>query len=546
MFKFADLERIPTAILALGGRRLTAFGLLLAVSLFLVLSGTYFLSIAEFETAYVGLAPPDATRIGRALNEAGIAFDVSSDGTRLMTRRGDFARARAYLAERGLPSSPGSGYELFDKVGPLGLTTFMQDVTRTRALEVEISRTLQLLKGVRAARVHLALGDSGPFQRQRQAPSASVVVRTDNPTDRAQAEAIQHIVSAAVQGLLVTNVRVINADGRLMSTIGDEGSASSDRLLALEKAVAQEIQNNINRTLAPQLGPENFEASVAVRLNIDKRQINETTFSPEGRVERSTRLIKEISNSQNASSRNVTVEQNIPTEPAATQSGDQGRKSNQKRDELTNYEVGNRQTATITDGYRLDRISIAVILNSKRLAETAGSTGNGERIEQKISNIERLVASAAGVDVKRGDQVTVAAVDFATNNTIPEGNNPDGVTASTIITQHFALLLKLISVIAITVLLIVFGLRPATAALLAAAQPAATSGVVGALQSAKPNAARAIASSSLPRLADGNVNPPANLLNDEAPTELIRRLVSKDSPRAALVLRRWLKEADAS
>ena len=101
----------------------------------------------------------------------------------MLVRYGQTAQARMLLAEKGLPSSANAGYELFDKLGSIGLTSFMQEVTRVRALEGEIARTIQAMKGVKAARVHIVLPDSGSFRRSRQPPSASVIMRTEAAGD---------------------------------------------------------------------------------------------------------------------------------------------------------------------------------------------------------------------------------------------------------------------------------------------------------------------------------------------------------------------------
>jgi flagellar biosynthesis/type III secretory pathway M-ring protein FliF/YscJ len=77
------------------------------------------------------------------------------------------SRARMLLAERGLPSSNTAGYELFDQVGSLGLTSFMQEVTRVRALEGEIARTIQSINGISAARVHIVMAGSRQFPARR-------------------------------------------------------------------------------------------------------------------------------------------------------------------------------------------------------------------------------------------------------------------------------------------------------------------------------------------------------------------------------------------
>ena len=151
------------------------------------------------------------SRIGAALKEAGIAFDVNSEGTKVMVRAQQTAQARMLLAEKGLPSSANAGYELFDKIGSLGLTSFMQEVTKLRALEGEIARTVQLMKGVKAARVHIVLPVRGSFRATQQPPSASVVLRTDGAIEARTAQSIRHLVAAAIPGMNRDKVTVLDA-----------------------------------------------------------------------------------------------------------------------------------------------------------------------------------------------------------------------------------------------------------------------------------------------------------------------------------------------
>ena len=143
--------------------------------------GAYYLSRPQQQILYTGLTRDDVGRIGTALKDAGIDFDVAADGQTVTVNYGDTARARMLLAEKGLPESANSGYDLFDKVGSFGLTSFMQNVTKTRALEGELARTIQSMDGIRSARVHLVLPDSSSLRSQQQKASASVVIRTDTP-----------------------------------------------------------------------------------------------------------------------------------------------------------------------------------------------------------------------------------------------------------------------------------------------------------------------------------------------------------------------------
>ena len=139
----------------------------------------WFLAQPTFETLYVGLARDDINRIGPALSEAGIGYDVSSDGTSVLVQAGQAARARSILAERGLPRSSGSGYELFDNLGSLGLTSFMQEVTRVRALEGEIARSVRAIEGIQCARVHIVQPDRSSFSARNRQASASVLIQSN-------------------------------------------------------------------------------------------------------------------------------------------------------------------------------------------------------------------------------------------------------------------------------------------------------------------------------------------------------------------------------
>ena len=103
--------------------------------------------------------------------------------------------------------------------------------------------------------------------------------------------------------MTIDQVTVLNTDGTILASGGDTSSAAPGKMLSLEKTISKELQDNIAKTLDPYLGINNFEISVAARLNTDKRQTNETSYNPESRVERSVRVVKETGNSQNSANR---------------------------------------------------------------------------------------------------------------------------------------------------------------------------------------------------------------------------------------------------
>jgi len=460
-----QLERLQSSLASLGARRLTALALVGITVFGAIAFGSYYLSRPTFETLYVGLSKEDSMRMGGVLRESGIQFDISSDGTQVMVPYGHSAQARMLLAERGLPSSATAGYELFDKLGPVGLTSFMQDITRVRALEGEIARTIQTMKGVKAARVHIVMPDQGSFRRNRLPPSASVIVRMDMPGSFTGATAVRQLVAAAVPALTPDQVTVLSTDGTVLAAGGDTIDAAPHKMVELEKVVSDELQENVRKTLIPYLGANNFEISVTTRLNLDKREISETTYDPDSRVERSVRNVKETSNSQNAgASANVTVEQNIPAEQTAALPGETSKSQKDRREELSNFELNTKKVSTVSNGYKIENLTIAVVINKRQFLASLGANPSQEAIDRQLKQVENVVGTAAGIEASRGDRVTVAAVDFVVDTErlepVPSPNILDTLT------RQLGSFVNAAAIVVVAFLLIWFGLRPALRAIL--------------------------------------------------------------------------------
>ncbi|MCB8838140.1 flagellar basal-body MS-ring/collar protein FliF [Aurantimonas sp. VKM B-3413] len=547
---------------ALGPRKLAGLGIIGLLVVALVGLGSYFLSRPDMDTLYSGLDRTDVTRIGAALTEAGIPFDVNAKGDAILTPFSQTAPARMLLAEKGLPRSENAGYELFDNIGSIGLTSFMQEITKVRALEGELARTIQTLSNVRAARVHIVLGDEGSYRRERQKPSASVVIRTEAPEDFGSAQAIRNLVASAIPSMTPEEVTILNTDGTLLAS-GDDSAASTapTKLFGIERIVSKSVEDSIRRTLAPYLGVGNFQTSVVARLNTDKKQISERIFDPDGRVERSTRTIKESGQTQNSSTQNsVGVQQDIQAaNPAPTSNGGEtSKEANDRREELTNYEINEKTVQTTSDGYTVERLSIAVVLNRQRIKDSLGANAGDAEIDKRIGEIQSLVASASGLNEERGDQLKVTAVDFLANDASLEPVPGPGL--GEMFMRQSGTLINALTVLAVAVMLIWFGLKPAIRAI--AATPAAASeegglggldlsddGLPGALQ--LPGGfdfGAAQGSDDTPQL--GGMQP-AFLSNFDEPSRdtaqsRLENLLDLDEAQAANVLKQWIHQKEAA
>jgi flagellar M-ring protein FliF len=358
-------------------------------------------------------------------------------------------------------------------------------------------------------------------------------------------------------GMTIDQVTVLNTDGMILSaTDGDASEAVPGKTLALEKSVAKDIQDNIRRTLTPYLRLPNFQVSVRARVNTDRRQINETIYDPESKVERSTRTVKEASSSQNASSSSpTTVERNIPQNQPQGGDGKQSTDENKKSEELTNYEVSTKTVTTVSGGYNIENIAIAVLINRSALSN-GKNPPSAEDVERQVREIEQIVASSAGIRKERGDVLKVSAVEFTFNEHEMSPMEAPGIMES--LSHYLGTVINAVTVLIITALLVFFGLVPATRALLAEAP---------AVERAEPP----------PLLADGAggggdeeggapgllpqmpMEPPVLALNSDldgfsgitglgrpSPRQRLEELIEADEMQAASVLKRWMRSDEAA
>lgn len=529
-----------------GPRRIAMMGGIVALVLSVITVGSIYLNRPAYDTLYVGLERSDVNQIGLVLGEAGIGFDVGADGTTVLVPAGTTAQARMLLAEKGLPTSANAGYELFDNVGSLGLTSFMQQITRVRALEGEIARTIQSISGIRAARVHIVMSERANFRRDQQKPSASVVIRASEMDATRSASSIRYLVAAAVPGLDAQDVTVLDSSGTLLAAGDDPNNTSVSRSLGVERTVETQIEDNIRRALAPYLGPDNFRSSVKAEVNTDTRQTEETIFDPESRVERSIQVVRaNENNSQQSAGSTASVEENLPESEATPTDGPQSTAQSERKEETTNYEMNSKRIATVSNGYSVTKMSIAVVVNRNRLATILGDQATPEKIAERVAEIQKLVSSATGFSETRGDVIDVSAVEFIDGLDGVEFEAP-GIMAS--IGQHVGTMINAAAFIVVVFLVAFFGLKPMVAAL---GRPA-TSALPGpsfeevqrSLPGPETGAERTAANSALP-----TASTPLDDLRQKlkpAPQDRLARMVDLNEERSASILRKWANQEAAA
>lgn len=443
----------------LGQGKLIALAAAGIIAVGMVLGAGIYVNRPSFETLYVGLERSDVTQISIALAEANIDFNVGADGGSIQVPVGMTGKSRLLLAERGLPSSANAGYELFDNVGSLGLTSFMQEVTRVRALEGEIGRTIQQISGIAAARVHIVMPERGSFRKADQNPTASVMIRASATVGRGAAASIRHLVASSVPGLDVDDVTILDSTGQLLASGDDPANSALNQSLGVVQNVQTELEKKIDNALAPFLGMDNFRTSVTARLNTDTQQIQETMFDPESRVERSTRVTKEEQKSSQQQPDNAaTVQQNIPQAAPRGGAGPQSNDQAEKKEEQTNYEINSKTIATVKNSYTVERLSIAVVVNRGRLAAMVGEPADQAKIDAYLQEMQKIVSSAAGIDANRGDVVTLNAMDFVETQLLDQAVAGPGIMET--LTRNLGGIINALAFVVVAFLVVWMGMRP--------------------------------------------------------------------------------------
>src|ERR1700689_3194837 len=360
---------------------------------------------------FADLALEDSASIAKELDREGATYELRNDGGIIMVPSDRVARLRMTMAESGLPKGGGVGYEIFDKSDALGTTSFMQNVNNLRALEGELARTIRAIDRVQAARVHLVLPERPLFSRETPEPSASIVVRVRGTLEPQQIRAIRHLVASAVSGLKPQRVSIVDETGQLLAdgATGDADNAVGDeRRAGFEKRMRNQVEAIVSSVVGA------GRARVQLSADFDYNRITQTSdkFDPEGRVLRSSQTREESSATAETNGQ-VTVNNELPGNQRGPDTAAPARDQSKKTEETNNYEISHTTKTEVTEAGRVNRISVAVLVDGSYTKNEKGEMVYQERSKEQLDRIATLVRSAIGFDQKRGDQVEVVNLKFA-------------------------------------------------------------------------------------------------------------------------------------
>ncbi len=395
----------------LGAPRIAAMGAvtfaLIGFFAFLILRVTS----PEMRPLFTDLTLEDSAAIVKELDRQGVQYELRGNGDVIMVPKDRVARLRMGLAQGGLPKGGGVGYEIFDKSETLGTTSFVENINAVRALEGELARTIRSLDSVEDARVHLVLPERPLFSRDKVEPSASIVVRVRGTLEPGQVRAIRHLVATAVSGLRPQRISIVDEAGNLLADGASDDPNGGDigadeRQITFERRLRQQVEDIVNSVVGP------GHARVQLTADFDYNRVTQTSdkYDPDGRVVRSSQTREESSATNSGGGKEVTVGNEIPEGAAQgqTQAGAANpapRDQTRKTEEIVNYEISKTTKTELIEGGRINRISVAVLVDGTYGKNNKGEAVYHPRTKEEIDQIAALVRSTIGFNSKRGDQV---------------------------------------------------------------------------------------------------------------------------------------------
>ena len=497
----------------------------------------------QMTTLFTDLSYEDSSGIIKELDRQAIPYELKNDGAIVMVPKDKVTRLRMKLAEGGLPKGGGVGYEIFDKSDALGSTSFVQNINHLRALEGELARTIKGIDRIQAARVHLVLPERPLFSRETPEPSASIVLRVRGQLEPQQVRAIRHIVASAVNGLKAQRVSIVDETGQLLAN-GGAGDSSADGATGDERRASYEkrMRDQVEQIVSSVVG--SGRARVQLSADFDYNKVTQTSdkFDPEGRVLRSSQSREESTATANANDGQVTVNNELPgNQPSANSATpkDQSKKS----EEINNYEISRVTKTEVTEAGRVNRISVAVLVDGSYNKNEKGEVVYAARPKEELDRIATLVRSAIGFDQKRGDQVEIVNLKFADEPAIIPVTESKGLLGMFQFTKDdimYFIELGVMSLLGLIVLLMV--VRPLLKRVLAAdpAMAAKPSALPAPVEAAAPaNANAQIAHNATSQMID------VAQVQGQVHAQSVHRvgeLAERNPTETASIIRQWLTE----
>lgn len=405
----------------------------------------------DYSLLYGSLEERDAGQVVAALEKAAIPYRLDAATGALRVPATAVHEARLKLAAEGLPKGSGSGLEMLSQDPGFGVSRFMENARYQHAVEGELARTIGAMTGVEQARVHLAIPERSVFVRDRDKPTASVMLQLyrGRTLDDGQVAAIVHLVSSSVPDLAPARVTVVDQAGNLLTRpAGQRGINQSGEQYDFARRLEQDYVRRIEDLLAAVVGPGGVRAKVSAEVDFAVTERTREEYQPERAVLRSSQ--EEESESVNGGSAVGGVPGTLSNQPPqggnlvppsaappaagtaapTTAAGATGTPASaapaaaaapkeRSRRSVRNFEIDRTISHSKLVGGGVKRLTVAVVVDDRHVTDADGKETRQPRSQEELDRYTALVKDAVGFDAERGDSINVVNAAFAPTEQAP-------------------------------------------------------------------------------------------------------------------------------
>jgi len=374
----------------------------------------------DFEILYTGLSSEDAGEVLGQLRDNKVPYKIGPGGTSIMVPKNQVYEVRMQMASKGFPQTGSMGYELFDQQS-IGVTEFVQKINFRRALQGELSRTVNQTKEVKRSRVHLTLPEKSLYLDEQEKPSASVVLTmySGRALRENQLQGISHLIASSVENLDPNNVIIVDSHGKLLCGGEDESGYGRNNSSQgeIQKTVERRTERKIISMLAGVVGQDKVTAKVSASMDFTQIEQTEETYDPESAAVRSEQRSDEKSKNRKPSASGVPgVMSNSPDVGQGTGSAAVNSADFNKSQETINYEISRVTKRVVKPTGTISRLTTAVLIDGSYAVEK-DDDGNEvrkyvPRSDEEMKKYKNLIEQAVGFNEDRGDSIEVVNIQF--------------------------------------------------------------------------------------------------------------------------------------
>jgi len=398
----------------------------IAIAISVILAAWLWTREAPYSVLFSNLDERDGGAIIASLQQQNIPYRFSADGGAILVPNERVHDTRLRLASQGLPKGGQVGFEVMENQ-KLGVSQFLEQVNFQRALEGELSRTIQSISSVMAARVHLAIPKQSGFLRDEKKPTASVMLTLypGRRMDASQVAGIVHLVASSVPHMSYEGVSVVDQNGSLLTERPDpygNGKLDATKLHYVEEVESAYIKR-IEAILTPMVGSYNFKAQVTADIDFNQVEKTAETYRPNPSPEQAIRSQQtveeynrraEIQGVPGALTNQPPVPATAPiTNPAVGDANNGQPPISSNRSATLNYELDRSIQHVRQSLGQIRRLSVAVVVNYRSEKTANGQLRTVPLNDDELAKIHNLVREAMGFNEARGDSLNVSSAPFA-------------------------------------------------------------------------------------------------------------------------------------